>query len=66
MTENEFIEFSKSIGVREESIKSYLSNFQALKEKTLPDIELDEYLASMVLELQNKNDNQQDGMVALD
>jgi hypothetical protein len=66
MTENEYIELSKLKGVREENIKEYLRIFYLIKEKSLPNIEFNEYLVDLALELQEREDNDSDEFVILD
>ena len=66
MTEQEFIEIAKAKGVREENIKTYLSDFYNLKERTSLNIELDEYLADKALEMQIREENKLDDIVSLD
>ena len=66
MTEKEFIELSRSKGVREENIKIYLSDFYSLKERISLNIELDEYLADKALEMQIREENKSDDIVSLD
>jgi len=66
MTEKEFIELAKSKGAREKNIKQYLIDFYELKEKKVIDIELDEYLVDMIMNLQQKEDDNSDDVVSLD
>jgi len=66
MSEQEFTKEAKKRGLREENIKSAIEDYKFLKEKTLPDLELNESIIDIALNTQIRIDNEPDGMVSLD
>lgn len=66
MTENDFIKIAKERGIRDENIRGAIEDFHFLKEKTLPNLELDESMIEITLKTQEKIDNTPPGMVSLD
>ena len=67
LTEQEFRESAGKKGIRKENIDGFVESFYFVKEKQ-PDLNLkfDEELVTIVLNLQEKEDNTPDGMVSLD
>ena len=66
MTENDFFELAKKRGLRDENIKSALKSYYFVKEKALPNLQLDESILEIALEVQLKEDNTPNDMVSLD
>ena len=66
MTEQQFIEKARERGLREKNIGRALNDYKFIKEKTLPDLELDESIIDIALKTQARMDNRPEGMMSLD
>ena len=66
MTEKEFIEVARKRGLSEENIKAAIRNYYLIKEKAIPDLELDNMIIESAIRTQEVIDNRPDDMISVD